>query len=99
MITHTFAEYVNIDAFPFPASMTWDGLTSKITCNVDLVTLVAAVEHARTWKQPLDPAGVAATLNVVLGLWPLEDAANAVGLTPDDLIAEAQAWEAAETNA
>jgi hypothetical protein len=45
----------------------------------------------------LSPAGVAATLNVVLGLWSLQDAANAVGLTPDDLIAEAQAWEAARS--
>jgi hypothetical protein len=45
----------------------------------------------------LSEIGVAATLNVVLGLWPLQDAANAVGLTPDDLIAEAQAWEAARS--
>ena len=45
---------------------------------------------------PLDPAGVAATLNVVLGLWPLDDAANAVMLTPDDLVAEAEAWAAAQ---
>lgn len=41
---------------------------------------------------PLDAAGVAATLNAVLGVWPLDDAANAVGLTADDLVAEAQAW-------
>lgn len=46
-------------------------------------------------RQPLDAAGVAATLNAVLGLWPLTDAANAVGLTPDDLVAEAEAWQAA----
>lgn len=43
---------------------------------------------------PLDPIGVMATLNAVLGIWPLDDAANAVGLTPDDLIREAQAWAA-----
>jgi hypothetical protein len=97
MITHTFAEYVNIDAFPFPASMEWDGLTSKITCNVDLVTLVAAVEHARTWKEPLDPTGALATLIAVLEVATVQDAANAVGLTPDDLIAEAEAWEAARS--
>jgi hypothetical protein len=41
---------------------------------------------------PLDREGVAATLNVVLGIWPIEDAANAVGLTPADLEAEALAW-------
>ena len=45
---------------------------------------------------PLDPTGVIATLNVVLGLWPIEDAANAVGLTPADLVAEAEAWAAAQ---
>jgi hypothetical protein len=44
---------------------------------------------------PLDAAGVMATLNAVLGLWPVEDAANAVGLTPDDLVAEAEAWAVA----
>lgn len=46
-------------------------------------------------KQPLDAVGVMATLNVVLELWTLEDAANAVGLQPEDLIAEAEAWAAA----
>jgi hypothetical protein len=46
-------------------------------------------------RAPLDAAGVMATLNAVLGLWPVEDAANAVGLTPDDLVAEAEAWAVA----
>jgi hypothetical protein len=46
-------------------------------------------------RAPLDAAGVMATLNAVLGIWPVEDAANAVGLTPDDLVAEAQAWAVA----
>ena len=45
---------------------------------------------------PLDPIGVTATLNAVLGIWSLEDAANAAGVTPDDLIREAQAWAAAQ---
>jgi len=44
---------------------------------------------------PLDAAGVMATLNAVLGLWSVEDAANAVGLTPEDLVAEAEAWAVA----
>jgi hypothetical protein len=43
-------------------------------------------------RVPLDHSGVIATLNAVLGLWPLADAANAVGLTTDDLVAEAEAW-------
>lgn len=45
---------------------------------------------------PLDTAGVMATLNAVLGLWSVEDAANTVGLAPQDLINEAQAWAAAQ---
>lgn len=50
-----------------------------------------------TWQTPdvhtpLNTFGVIATLNAVLGLWTVEDAANAVGLTPADLVAEAQAW-------
>ena len=53
-----------------------------------------------TWETPdvhapLDPIGVIAALNAVLGIWSLEDAANAAGVTPDDLIREAQAWAAA----
>ena len=53
-----------------------------------------------TWETPdqhapLDTLGVFATLNAVLGVWTLTDAANAVGLPEADLIAEAQAWAAA----
>lgn len=46
-------------------------------------------------QRPLDVNGVMATLNAVLGVWPLQDAANAVGLTPQDLITEAEAWAVA----
>lgn len=42
--------------------------------------------------RPLSAAGASATLNVILGLWTLEDAANAVKVHPDDLVAEAQTW-------
>lgn len=52
-------------------------------------------ERRRNGPQPLNSDGVFATLNAVLGLWPLEVAANAVGLTPQDLINEAQGWAAA----
>ena len=71
--------------------------------------LEASVKHfytdpsgvTHTWETPdehtpLDTLGVMATLNAVLGIWTLQDAANAVGLTPDDLIREAQAWAAAQ---
>lgn len=46
-------------------------------------------------RQPLDATGVQATLNAVLGLWTLTDAANAAGVEAEHLIAEAQAWAVA----
>jgi hypothetical protein len=46
-------------------------------------------------QQPLEGVEVLATLNAVLGIWSLQDAANAVKLTQAELIAEAQAWAAA----
>ena len=45
---------------------------------------------------PLDTLGVMATLNAVLGLWTLEDAARSVNLTEKDLINEAQSWAVAQ---
>lgn len=42
--------------------------------------------------QPLDATGALATLLAVTGTVSVEDAANAVGLAPADLINEAQAW-------
>lgn len=44
--------------------------------------------------QPLDRIGVIATLNAVLGVWTLTDAANAAGVTPQQLIDEAEGWAA-----
>jgi hypothetical protein len=41
---------------------------------------------------PLVGHQVVATLNAVLGVWTLEDAANVAGVEPEHLIAEAQAW-------
>ena len=52
-------------------------------------------EHPALEAQPLSDIGVIATLNVVLGLWSLEDAANAANMLPEALIAEAEAWAAA----
>lgn len=43
-------------------------------------------------RLPLDPTGALATLLAVTGVLDVGDAANAVGLTADDLVAEAQAW-------
>ena len=41
---------------------------------------------------PLIAVGVVATLLAVLEVATVQDAANAVGLTPQDLITEAEAW-------
>ena len=46
--------------------------------------------------RPLPAAGVIATLNVVLGLWTIADAANAVKVAPEDLVHEAESWAAAQ---
>ena len=46
-------------------------------------------------RSPLDPTGALATLLAVTEVLNVQDAANAVGLTPDDLVAEAEAWAAA----
>ena len=49
-----------------------------------------------TWTA-LDATGALATLLVVQGVLPLQDAANAVHEEPEHLQAEALAWEAAST--
>ncbi len=56
---------------------------------------LTAEERRLYGPQPLDTSGAMATLNAVLGVWSLKDAANAVGLTEQDLINEALAWGAA----
>ena len=49
-------------------------------------------------QTPLDPTGALATLLAVTEVLTVEDAANAVGLTAADLVAEAEAWAMAEAN-
>lgn len=56
---------------------------------------VEIIELPDPVQQPLPTDGVIATLNAVLGVWTLQDAANASGYTEAQLIAEAQAWAAA----
>lgn len=41
---------------------------------------------------PLDSSGSLATLLVVEGVLPLQDAANAIQEAPEHLVAEAEAW-------
>lgn len=64
---------------------------------------VIVMERAMTdeeWQQygpqPLDSIGALATLLAATGAVTVNDAANAVGLTAQDLINEAQAWAAAQ---
>lgn len=49
-------------------------------------------ESADPPQAPLEPVGALATLLAVLEVVPVEDAANAVNLTPAELQAEAEAW-------
>ena len=53
--------------------------------------LISEVEYPDE-PTSLNPVGVIATLNAVLGLWTLSDAANVAGVTETELIHEAQAW-------
>jgi hypothetical protein len=62
---------------------------------VTLTRDLTAEERQRYGPRPLDAVGASMTLMVVLGLVPLADGANAVGLTPDDLVTEALGWAAA----
>ena len=48
-------------------------------------------------QQPLDSVGALATLLVVTGQLGLMDAANAIGQTPETLVAEAEAWAVAQS--
>lgn len=58
---------------------------------------IVALIEIEDVQQPLDATGALATLLAVQGVVPIEHAAAAVGLQPDDLAAEAQAWAAAKT--
>lgn len=52
-------------------------------------------ERIQYGPQPLDATGALATLLAVESVLSVEDAANAVGLTEQDLVNEALAWGAA----
>lgn len=54
-------------------------------------------EERRTFgPPPLEGTALVATLNAVLGVWSLQDAANIAQLPEQALIDEAQAWAAAQ---
>lgn len=55
-------------------------------------------EHLAYRTPPLDTFGAMATLNAVLGLWSLQDAANIAQLPEQALIDEAEAWAVAQAS-
>ena len=78
---------------------TYDGLvwldTSPKPTQTELDELWA---HIAGHPEPLQGTPLAATLNAVLGIWSLQDAANIAQLPEQALIDEAQAWAAAGGN-
>lgn len=71
-----------------------DTLTVEVEGVVVEIRPLTEVERAQYGPQPLDQAGALATLLAVLELSTVKDAANAVGLTEQDLVDEAEAWQA-----
>lgn len=57
--------------------------------------IVEDIEIPDPPQEPLDKVGVLGTLLVVTGVLSLQDGANALGLVPEQLVAEAQAWAVA----
>lgn len=49
-------------------------------------------------QQPLEGTALVATLNAVLGIWSLQDAATIAELPEEALVAEAEAWAVAGGN-
>lgn len=58
-------------------------------------TLDALWPEVADAQYPLDGVPLVATLNAVLGLWTLQQAANIAQLPPEALVKEAEAWAAA----
>ena len=56
---------------------------------------VVALDAIDVPQEPLSPVGALATMLAIAGILTVEDAAAAVGLPPEALVAEAQAWAAA----
>lgn len=77
------AEIIDLDAGTFQLEIDGQIVESRS---------LTVEERQQYGPQPLDAVGALATLLAVTETVSVEDAANAVGLTADDLIAEAQAW-------
>jgi hypothetical protein len=57
--------------------------------------IISDVEVPDPPQQPLEGTPLVATLNAVLGVWTLEQAANIAQLPAEALVAEAEAWAVA----
>jgi hypothetical protein len=80
------AEIIDLDAGTFTLEVEGETVESRPLTD----------DEIRTYgPQPLDATGALATLLAVTETLTLTDAANAVGLTAADLVAEAEAWAAA----
>ena len=96
----------SVDGSLLEAEMATAGFTAEVYVDLDGtlrivgvdeddragVEAVASAHAPAAGHVPLDPAGVTATLNAVLGVWPLADAAKAVHLPEQTLVDEAMAW-------
>lgn len=71
-------------------------VSQEIAGQITDVRPITDAERVFYGPQPLDPVGALATLLAVTETLTTVDAANAVGLQPEDLIAEAEAWRAAK---
>ena len=86
--------YRTIDGF---RTVNNDGTTTVQNLDKTPIGTETWSDEDREWiaastPPPLDSVGALATLLAVTGTLTVEDAANTVGLTPADLVAEAQAW-------
>jgi hypothetical protein len=70
-----------------------DSFTLEVDGVVVKTRALTPEERQMYGPQPLGINGVQATLLAVFELIPLIDAANAVGLTPEDLTQEALGWQ------
>ena len=57
--------------------------------------LVSVEDMADTTSAPLDATGALATLFATKGILTTEEAADAIGRQPSELVAEAEAWAVA----
>lgn len=63
-----------------------------------LGNIIAQGELPTPPQMPLRDTALVATLNAVLGIWTLQEAANVAQLPEQALVNEAQAWAVAQEN-